>query len=265
MPQIYKITNLINKKIYIGKSLIPNEHYYGSGLQITAAIEKYGKDNFSKDIIEECSEDILDNREIYWIENLDARNPLIGYNISIGGTGGNHYWKTLDENGKIELRNKISTAKTGATIKYTDTHRENVKAGLKTFWENKKSDTTWLKSRANPKKYILSNGVEFIRIENLKEYCELNNLADTTLCSISTGNRYRPSKGWYCFIDNGVTNDGVLELIGLLKEKQKQARADFMEKVQNRPRYECTYCGISVTKSNLTKWHNNNCKNNGNH
>jgi hypothetical protein len=258
MPHIYKITNLINRKIYIGKSLIPNENYYGSGLQITAAIEKYGKNNFSKYIIEECAEDILDSREVFWIEKLDARNPLVGYNISIGGTGGNHYWKSLDEDEKIELRNKISTAKTGATINYTDTHRINVKAGLKTFWKNKKTDTAWLKSRANPKKYVLSNGIDFIRIENLKEYCELNNLADSTLCSIATGNRYRPVKGWYCFYD--ASNEEILKKITILEEKQIQIKNSHKEKAQNRMRYNCIHCGVSVTQGNLTRWHNDNCK-----
>ena len=264
MSQIYKITNLINKKIYVGKSLIPNENYYGSGLQITAAIEKYGKENFSKEILEECSPDLLDQQEIYWIERLDACNPLIGYNISAGGTGGNHYWKSLDEAGKCELREKISKAKTGATINYTDEQRKNVKAGLKKFWKNKKDDIEWLKSRSSPKKYVLSNKKEFIRIENLKEYCKEHGLGESHLCSISTGKSHLSFRGWYCFTDFGITNEEVLIQIGLLEEKQKYVRDKFIEKVQNRPRYECIHCGLSVTKSNLTRWHNDKCKNNGN-
>ena len=49
---IYKITNLIDKKIYIGKSTRCSkwyiEHYYGSGIVIKQAIQKYGKQNFKK-------------------------------------------------------------------------------------------------------------------------------------------------------------------------------------------------------------------------
>ena len=53
---IYKITNLIDNKIYIGKSTRCNkwyiEHYYGSGIVIKQAIAKYGKQNFKKEILE---------------------------------------------------------------------------------------------------------------------------------------------------------------------------------------------------------------------
>lgn len=262
MSQIYKITNLINKKIYVGKSLVPNENYYGSGIQITAAIEKYGKENFSKETLEECTEDTLDQQEIFWIEKLDACNPLIGYNISIGGTGGNHYWKSLDELGKELLREKISISKTGATINYTEEHRKNVKSGLADFWKDKKNDKVWLKSRATPKKYVLSNKIEFIRIENLKEYCKLNNLGEANLCSIATGNQYRSVRGWYCFYDN-LSDEEVLSRIAELEEKQRQVKLGHTDKARNRLRYICNCCGLSVTRGNLTRWHNERCKKNG--
>lgn len=176
------------------------------------------------------------------------------------------YSTHLDEDSDVSFIERTLTAKEkdmlipkpGATINYTDTHRINVKAGLKTFWKNKKTDTAWLKSRASPKKYVLSNGIDFIRIENLKEYCELNNLADSTLCSIATGNRYRPVKGWYCFYD--TENEEVLRKIAILEEKQTQVKNSHKEKAQNRMRYDCIHCGASVTQGNLTRWHNDNCK-----
>ena len=260
MSHIYKITNLINGKIYVGKSLHPKDDYYGSGLQITGALAKYGKENFSKTILEECTTDNLDTQEIMWIEKLDARNPAVGYNISIGGTGGNHYWKSLDEDGKIKLRDTISKAKTGATVNQSATQRKNVKAGLKKWWQENRDNTQFLKERANPKKYILSNKIEFIRIENLQDYCRSSGLGESQLCSIATGKAYLSFRGWYCFYDNGITDKEVLVKIALLEEKQKQVKDGFMEKVQNRPRYECSNCGASVTKANLTRWHNDNCK-----
>ena len=49
--QIYKITNLINGKIYIGQDSNDRLDYFGSGLLIKRAIKKYGKENFNKQII----------------------------------------------------------------------------------------------------------------------------------------------------------------------------------------------------------------------
>ena len=66
---IYKITNLINGHIYIGQSINIErrfrEHKNGSELIVDKAIKKYGVENFSFDIIEECSECMLDERERY--------------------------------------------------------------------------------------------------------------------------------------------------------------------------------------------------------
>jgi hypothetical protein len=87
---IYKITNNINGKIYIGKNVTNDISYMGSGIILEMAKKKYGIDNFVKEIIENCSsEQELNNREIYWIEQLQSTNRKIGYNIAGGGNGGN--------------------------------------------------------------------------------------------------------------------------------------------------------------------------------
>jgi group I intron endonuclease len=86
---IYKTTNLINNKIYIGKDKHNNLKYLGSGIAIKSAIEKYGKNNFKKEIIEECFDnDILNEKEKYWINKFNSTNRKIGYNIAYGGEGG---------------------------------------------------------------------------------------------------------------------------------------------------------------------------------
>ena len=89
---IYKTTNLINNKIYIGKTLKKGkrfEKYFGSGIAIQKAIKKYGIRNFKKEIIEICfNEKKLNEKEIYWISFYNSNNPKIGYNISLGGDGG---------------------------------------------------------------------------------------------------------------------------------------------------------------------------------
>jgi len=86
---IYKVTNLINNKIYIGQDSKNKQNYFGSGKIIKKAINKYGIQNFKKEILEICSSvDELNQAEKYWIEKLNSTNPDIGYNISFGGQSG---------------------------------------------------------------------------------------------------------------------------------------------------------------------------------
>jgi len=86
---IYKTTNLINNKIYIGKDKNNNPSYMGSGKIIKKAINKYKKENFKKEILEYCfSEEELNEKEIYWIAFLNSTDKNIGYNIQKGGYGG---------------------------------------------------------------------------------------------------------------------------------------------------------------------------------
>lgn len=83
---IYKTTNLVNGKIYVGQSKYNNPNYLGSGTRLALAINKYGKENFKKEIIEECNTpDELNEREKYWIKELKSQDRNIGYNITSGG------------------------------------------------------------------------------------------------------------------------------------------------------------------------------------
>lgn len=265
MAHIYKTTNRLNGKIYVGKSLREDPTYFGSGLLITAAISKYGKENFVKDILEECSEHDLSDRETHWIEVLNARDTKTGYNISIGGTGGDHYWKTLSEDEKIIHNEKISRSRAGQKTSYTEERRTNVKNGLAEFWKDRKTDVGWLKSRRENsiKNYLIVKDNEIIRIKGLKEFCTLNSLDIGWMTQISTGKKFRPSNGYYCIIDNNQSDDEIYSEIDRIKEEDKEIKQNWLEKTRTRPRYECIYCKKLVTKSNLTRWHNDKCKNNG--
>ena len=93
--KIYKITNNVNGKIYIGGTNNSLEtrwsrhlFKYKQGYQypLYKAIAEYGEDNFSKSVIEECSSlEEMNERERYWIAKLSSTNPEIGYNVRAGG------------------------------------------------------------------------------------------------------------------------------------------------------------------------------------
>jgi group I intron endonuclease len=86
---IYKTTNKLNGKIYIGQDKNNNPYYFGSGKKLQRAIHKYGKENFIKEILEECkNEDHMNEREIYWISFYKSQDRKFGYNISEGGKEG---------------------------------------------------------------------------------------------------------------------------------------------------------------------------------
>lgn len=96
MVGIYKITNLINGKVYIGQSINIEkrikEHFYKAkcfgetsyNSALHQAIRKYGEENFSWEILEECSIDKIDDKERFYIEQYNSITPD-GYNILDGG------------------------------------------------------------------------------------------------------------------------------------------------------------------------------------
>ena len=91
MIGIYKITNQLNGHSYIGQSIHIEqrweEHLYkSSGCSLLKyALYKYGKENFTFEVIEECTQFKLNEREIYWIKYYDTFNN--GYNLTLGGSG----------------------------------------------------------------------------------------------------------------------------------------------------------------------------------
>lgn len=95
MNFIYRITNNINRKIYIGQTNNPNLRWsqhksnakYNRGQQIiTRALTKYGVENFEFEVIASCLDQMAaDEAEEQIIIQCESRNPLKGYNVSAGG------------------------------------------------------------------------------------------------------------------------------------------------------------------------------------
>jgi group I intron endonuclease len=133
---IYKTTNLINGKFYIGKDKHNNPKYFGSGKILKQALKKYGVENFTKEIIEECSDEkCWLEREIYWIQYYDSINN--GYNIASGGNGGD----TISNNPNKELIGKRHSEK------MKDPLVNKNKAKGRVVKLKKKDDPNWVNPR----------------------------------------------------------------------------------------------------------------------
>lgn len=96
MPYIYKITNKVNNKIYIGKTLSSiekrwNQHrkdFQRENMEnrpLYSAMKKYGIENFEISLVEECEEKCISEKEQYWVEFYGSFK--YGYNATLGGDG----------------------------------------------------------------------------------------------------------------------------------------------------------------------------------
>jgi group I intron endonuclease len=103
---VYLVTNKINNKKYIGKDTNNRSNYLGSGTYIKQAIQKYGKHNFEKTILEYCnSKEELILKEEYWLKKFDAENNPEFYNKTN---------KSFGNSGQTEEgKKRISIAKKG--------------------------------------------------------------------------------------------------------------------------------------------------------
>ena len=122
---IYKITNTINGKFYIGQTIQNvKERFYQhcatkcskavSNMAIHRAIKKYGKSNFTVEVIEEIDSTNLNDRERYWIKYYNSYNN--GYNSTKGGQDGCKPFKDLDVESIIKEYNTGKSLRTLGTI-----------------------------------------------------------------------------------------------------------------------------------------------------
>jgi group I intron endonuclease len=152
---IYKTTNLINGKIYVGQDSKNNPKYLGSGIHLKRAIKKYGLTNFKKEILETClNGDELNEKEIIWINKLDSTNVNIGYNISFGSQFGWH--KGLKH--KPESIDKIRKSSIGR--KHDDSTIDKLSGENNHFYGKKHSEETKQKiSESNKGKEAWNKGL----------------------------------------------------------------------------------------------------------
>jgi hypothetical protein len=113
---IYKTTNLLNGKIYIGKHMTSNKEdgYMGSGKLLKRAISKFGIENFKREILFECSSEKEMNEKEAEIVNEEFLKRNDVYNLCPGGKGGWGYLNDGSESHK--LRSSKAAMKTNKIL-----------------------------------------------------------------------------------------------------------------------------------------------------
>jgi hypothetical protein len=125
---VYKTTNLINGKSYIGKDKHNNPNYLGSGKRLQYAIKKYGKENFKKEILEHCnSYDELRDREVFWICKFNAAESIDFYNVAEENYGVGNF-KGFKESDWENFSKKMSiiSAEKWKDKTFRNTHRDAI-------------------------------------------------------------------------------------------------------------------------------------------
>jgi hypothetical protein len=185
---IYKITNKINEKYYIGKHQTKNldDGYMGSGKILIAAIKKYGLENFTKEILHILATEKEMNQKEKELVIVSEET----YNLCEGGKGGFSYLNKNKLNGGIRFsdkKQKISSGRLGGikTASLPNAYEISIK-GVKTKRNNGFDFRTWL-----GKKHTLET-IEKMKVSSKGKHVGENN-----------------SQYGTCWITNGVENKKI--------------------------------------------------------
>lgn len=171
MIGIYKITNTINGKCYIGQSVNihkrwnnhmsaynnPNANEYDYYLY--RSMRKHGIENFNFEVLEECKVEDLNDREKFWISKFDSyRN---GYNSTTGGDSASHPMKItprmLDEIDELLMDSKLQIQDIADKIKVSYEMIQGINTGR--YWHRDNINYP-IRKRVCKKNYCINCGVE---------------------------------------------------------------------------------------------------------
>lgn len=228
---IYKITNDINIKVYVGQTWKTVEErfhrhcaearwYNTKKMPIVLAIKKYGKQHFKIKIIEElinCTQQNLDEKEIFWVKELKTFSPN-GYNlragmghsvwsdevkqkISIANKGRKVTAETIEKlrishlghKMKEESKKKLSMLNKGKSL--TAEHKEKIGLSNKGKIVSNESKEKMRKKKLKFEYEIISPNGEKLKTNNLKNFSKINQLNNGHMNSVARGKK-KNYKGW---------------------------------------------------------------------
>lgn len=174
---IYKIVNLVDNKVYIGSSLNMESREYKhfwmlnknihDNKHLQNSFNKNGLDNFEFEIVEECDESLLINRENHYINFHNSNSQECGYNMA----SVNEFRRnTYNDEVKIKL-SKYNLLKNGNFKSFSLT---NIESGVENIFESLVEATNYLilNGYANGKprniRVTLSNCLRGVKLNNGK-------------------------------------------------------------------------------------------------
>lgn len=199
---IYLTKNLVNGRLYVGKhkSEKYDSQYFGSGKILLQAIDKYGIQNFTNEIIYEAkTEEDLNQKEIQYISEYRRKYEKLMYNIAFGGDGGDTFTNKSEKekNDFIDKMTIINRSRCSSnefkknvsrrlTEKYKNlSEREKQSQKIKQSWSNlelRKEQSQRLKeyykSNKKDQSYLYKgcifelngNSIEFESVKSLRKY-----------------------------------------------------------------------------------------------
>lgn len=231
---VYKTTNLINQKFYVGRHSSnknpEKDNYLGSGEVFSQSFRKNGRKNFKREILEFCRDfEILCKREEFWIKELKAVE--LGYNLTERSTGAksgekNHmYGKTPWNKGKTGI--------------YSDKTLEKMRVFRVGKKQSEESIDKMLRTR---EERDLFKHTEESKKRLKKSWSKNRDILRCLYCGFES--KMKPIMIQWHF-DNCKQNPNYVKP---LKREHKI------------PKLTCLHCGLEGSSNNMKRWHFDNCK-----
>lgn len=194
---IYKITNLVNNKVYIGQTVRTlkermMEHNRHRTTMIDKALKKYGKENFNIELLDSANTlEELNEKEIYYINYYNSKKPN-GYNLCNGGDNTKGF--VHREISKIKMSNKKKGKYKGSENHFFGKHHT---LETRQQWSDKRKGLKHLTEEQKEKLRTTKHTVKVMCVEtqeifnSVKEASQKYNLKATHITRVCKGKRKR--------------------------------------------------------------------------
>lgn len=287
---IYKITNEINKKIYIGAHSTLNIHdrYMGSGTNIKKAIKKYGRKNFTKEIlfIFETRAEMFEKEKELVNEEFISRKDV--YNQVLGGL---NLFKKGEKMGINEAREKIIVSanderfKTGE-LQHAGSRKHLIYMVHTETGEKKDFDISIFREMEQYGWQHFSKGMcRYLDCCGKSYFLKIDDplIQTLELVAWTKNKKVMYQNNEVVWVDKSDVTDDMVSIckntVTVKDENNNNLRVSIQDEKYLNGKYvgvnkgkkglfdhinkniqACIHCGLKTTAGNLSKWHNHNCK-----